>query len=267
MLYRYLFLLCILMFGRMSCAFAQQFNLGAHINPTISNAVVSKDSKYDDAIKISRIKPGFNAGLDLNYTSGMLNIHSGINLVQKAVGFYTKYDRPDRGYNSFKVTYFSHSLELPLILSYNIHRHDYNDIVYDLYLSAGWSYENYNYSGVSWTFSSVNASANILAEPVDNFARKNDQWVNFILGFKINTIIRNVGLIDYGLDWHIPMAESDIYHVRSYVRDLDLNKDYLIEGSFKLRQSYFDIKLCYYFLNYDRQGHRIPYKRESYFQF
>lgn len=245
----------------------QQLNLGAHFNPAITAVLLSETSKYDEELRVPALRLGYNIGLNIGYTSGKVNIESGLNYVGKSIAFRTK-NRPETGgYNSFRVAYFSHSVELPFLLSYNIHRHDWNDIVYDLYLTAGLSYERSQYHGSSWTFSArnTNDSVSIYANPIDEeVAGMENQWMNFIFGFKINTVIRGFGLIDYGLTWHIPFSESKPYMLNSKVTDYNSNTTYALAGEFAPRMSYIDIKLCYYFLNYDRTLHRIRHKEGGY---
>jgi hypothetical protein len=269
MIYRYLLRFVLIQcFWVLSCSVrAQQLNIGVHLNPALTVPFTSDQSVYDKQIKKPGLRLGYNIGVDVNYTSGNVNVNSGFNLVQKSLTYKTNTRPETGGLNSFKLTYFSHSYELPFLLSYNVHRHDWNDIVYDLYLSGGFSYEMNKYYGVSWTFTSVNTnSGNVYSDPIDDqLLGTSGKWVNFIFGFKVNTIIQKIGLIDYGLTWHIPLAETDAYSVESRVKDIDNNIDHTITGKFYQRLSYVNIKLCYYFLNYDRNLKRIKYKEGGYF--
>lgn len=243
-----------------------EFNLGLHLNPTISIPLLGKGSVYDKEIILTPMKMSYNVGANINITNNKVGFETGIEIVQKKVQLQSKI-RTSSGSNSFRLVSNSTSFEFPFLGAVNVHNHDRNDIVYKLYLVGGLSYEIYSADGFAMGFLTTNAASYQLTEQSFDIPKVYDthQWANVIFGFKINTIIRKLGLIDYGITYHIPTEVNSPYVIESKVFDYGTRQVYTYHGDFRPRLSYLNIKLCYYMLNYNSRFERIRYKQEPFY--
>lgn len=260
--------LLLLLFTLSYNAGAQQLNVGLHLNPTLTVPVLGRTSDYDKEIMVSGARLGYNVGGNIGYTSrdGNINVETGLNIIQKSICFKGYVKTLGTGRNKFKIISNSTSFEIPFLASVNVYKHDRNDLIYKVYATAGLSYELYSADGYGSLSSQRYESFYLQREPVFDIPQSYDEsrWMNLVFGFKINTVVRKLGLIDYGLTWHIPMAEKEGYHIESTVVDLYNKKEFYYKGDFRPRLSYIDVKLCYYFLNFDRSFRRIKYKKGEY---
>ena len=150
-----------------------------------------------------------------------------------------------------------YAIGIPLQVGYLLDRHNAKT-VYDFYGLLGLSYEMhttlpYSYGSVtSQTGSSVTNNRNFYpGEGVKT------NWVNIIAGFKINAILRKVGLIEYGLRYHFPLSHAGRYHVETVVSNGVYGSAFT--GDFYPRLTYMDFHFTYYFLNFEKGTGRKKY--------
>lgn len=129
--------------------------------------------------------------------------------------------------------------------------------MYDLHAVAGTSAE-YNRAN-AYLNTMVGSPGSIVRQDYTLPAGQNI-WVNAIAGLKIHTILRKIGLIDYGLLWHVPLQKSGGYTLTSVVKNFSTGDDMTYNGTYYPRLAYLDIKLCYYLLNLDKGNHIIKYR-------
>lgn len=217
--------------------------------------------------------PGYNVGANINITNNNIGFETGIDIVHKQ--FQVRAAEHELNAKSrVKNTAFNMALEFPCRLAVSIYKHDKNDIAYNLYFVSGISYEILTTTGYSHAISSSSGggggNAGYVVFGGEEFFRRpatynRDEWLNFIAGFKINTIVRGLGLIDYGLTFHIPSAVSSSYYAETYMMDQLTGQRIVYKGEFFPRMAYVNFKLCYYFLNYDSRFKRIKYKSGEYY--
>lgn len=240
---------------------AQEFNIGIHANPTLNYPILEGKSAYHTDLSVRRFNIDFSGGLNLQFRTGKFFLELAPTIVSKHIRFGQK----TKGYGyqtidsslyvdvDYTLTAGSYSYELPLSTGYLLHHHE-AATTYDLYGVIGASYEmnttrgyNYSSSGVA-----VGNFTNFRTEPATTYpdAGLQQEWFNAIIGFKINAILRKVGLIEYGLSYHFPLQSAGRHTVSTIITNNQYASVY--SGDFYPRLSYIDIKLCYYFLNFKK---------------
>jgi len=229
-----------------TAAAAQELNLGAHVNPILTTPFLDGASQADSRINISKARLGVNLGVDANLVYGKWRLQTGANLMHKSVSYYQR----TASYNSIaysKDIIESTSVEVPLLLGYKLATRNRNTY-YHVYGVAGISYE-WNMIGAVSSKSGVSGSgggASVAGYDMQSVG-DNTRWVNLVAGVNFNAILRNVGLIDYGLTYQLPLGNSGGYTV---AQDVNVGTGTInYRGTYYPRMAYINFKLCYYFLS------------------
>lgn len=258
--HRVLFLITLL-----SCTsglFAQEMNFGLHLNPVFTNSITDKTSVHDKEIKMTPLRIGYNAGINLNLKFRKTSLETGINIISKTAQFRQRVQvLPNGSESRFSVQAKSLSFEVPVLLGYHL-KHHAKSSVYDMYGQFGLSYELNRAGGVKQSFGAVGPSSMTVYEPTKLFPAPGSLQhnVNIIAGIKLNTVVRGLGLVDYGISYHFPLLKSGSYYISSYAATISPNQQYIYSGTFRPRLGYIDLKLCYYLLNLDSKHKKISYK-------
>ncbi len=241
------------------------WSFGAHFNPAFTTPVMDDNSEYDAQLKPVYADFGINTGINLQYRIPEMTFETGINYIQKSFTVRQRLRHfenlggfDDTRNNHFRLTSYSSSVELPLEVSYCLHHHD-KRMVYDLHAVAGCSGE-YNY--VTGYMVTIKGNAGSIIQQDYNVTATGTKqlWVNVIAGFKIHAILRAIGLIDYGLIWHVPVQRAGPYTVSSEVKDYTNGGSIKYSGLYYPHLGYLDVKLAYYFFNLDRNHRYIRYR-------
>lgn len=240
---------------------AQELNLGVHLNPTLTLPLLDNHSVHDREIRPALFKPGYNIGANAKLQFGKLNLEATINIVQKSVQFMQKSEQSifSSGTSRYSERYNNTSFELPLLLGYTIHEHNKKQI-YKVDLLAGCSYEYFSLDGTAsggGEYGSAGVSINGTQTFHDLYDHR--EWANMVVGANIRAIVRHLGLIEYGLSWHIPLSPGPTYSISTTLSDSYGNQRQY-NGTFVPKVSYLDFKLCYYFLSYKPLFQRERYK-------
>ena len=229
-----------------TAATAQELNLGVHLNPIVTTPFLDGASQADSRINVSKARLGVSLGVDANVVMGKWRLQTAGNLMHKSVS----YNQRTLGGSSLvysKDIIESTSVEVPLLLGYRLatrNRHTY----YHVYGVAGVSYEWNTIGAVS---SKSGASGSGGTASIANYDTEliggSSQWINLVAGVNFNAILRGVGLIDYGLTYHLPMGNSGGYTVSQDINVGSGNINY--KGTYYPRMAYINFKLCYYFLS------------------
>ncbi len=237
---------------------AQEINIGIHLNPTLAIPIIDAHSKNTEGIGVAPATINYNAGLNIKRKWENFGLETGVNFMQKSIKFTQSTFAGKVSSVDYNIAYAT-SLEFPLLLSLPMHKHDKNN-VYTLEAVGGFSYELFYADGQA-SGGSAGSDFSTKTSIAQRFQK--DAWVNAIAGFQIRTIVRRFGLIEYGLNYHLPLKRNDGYIVNTNIINANSNYDYT--GNYAPRMSYLDVKLCYYFLNYNNTGSRIRYKNSEYF--
>lgn len=249
--------------------YAQELNIGVHINPTFTAPVMEKASVKSPGIWYKPMHIDISGGLNIQYLFKKVAIETGINFMTHTVTFQQSTDVRgtkvgNNGRENFGAWYKafgnSYSIELPLQLNVLLHEHK-KDIFYKVYGIAGMAYEVNTATGFSHSEYSSGTDNHIYYAKVLELkpeAGTTKEWVNIIAGFKLNTVIRNIGLIDYGLAYHLPLRDAGAYYLKGVSGDNSGERMY--EGYYYPRLAYLNIKLAYYFMNIE-QGKKKKYRR------
>lgn len=252
--------LFILIYLRVATSYAQEVNFGINAGPIISMPLIKKSSAVQ-VIKAQRFNIDATGGLTINVRIRNICIETGAQVSTRSVAFKTKLD--NLAYNSLggnsslsakiKLIASGYAYSVPLVLGYNLHDHKATT-TYSIFGLLGASYDYYTSSGYSSIGSTVgtgtgNGGLATFENPAPSAGNVNS-WVNIIAGFKINAILRKVGLIDYGLRYHYPLSDAGRYNVSTTVTN-GIYGSYF-EGNFYPKLSYFDFHFTYYFFNLER---------------
>ncbi|MBW7912111.1 MAG: hypothetical protein H3C54_00030 [Taibaiella sp.] len=255
---------CIFLFTK---AGAQEFSMGIHFSPIATIPMMAKPPVTNHpSLKAKKYNINASAGLNLNYRFNRLCIETGGNITTRSVTFRMNLD--EYSYNSLggssSISSYSdtrspgYAIGIPLQVGYLLDRHNAKT-VYDFYGLLGASYEMhttlpYSYGSVtSQTGSSITNNRNFYPG-----AGVKTNWVNIIAGFKINAILRRVGLIEYGLRYHFPLSHAGRYHVETVVSNGIYGSAF--SGDFYPRLAYMDLHFTYYLLNYEKGTGRKKYR-------
>lgn len=255
------FALTIGLMGCNTLLIAQEWNIGVHLDPIVTTPFVH-DINASHYLKVAPAKIGIGAGINLNYKKDKWCVETGINGMLKTIGVTFDVDKEysNLPYTESKYKYNSHStsLEVPLQIGYLVHQHK-NKAEYNVYTIAGAGYELNTTQGYSSTSSLYSSTATAYANGGVYFtdglpeAGTRSSWVNVIVGFKINAILRRVGLIDYGMSFHYPIQAAATHSVNAHVKYIQQDD---ISATYSPRMAHVEFRFCHYFLSYDRQGRK-----------
>lgn len=249
--------------------YAQEYNLGIHINPVLVSPLLDEYSNTN-ILKVSPMRVNASAGLNLNIRIHKWCIETGANGILKTVqasytsrSFSTQTGSSKAGFNA---TAHSTSLEIPLQVGYLLYHHQ-DKTTYDLFGFIGAGYETnvtqgYSTSGYAYSTGSGNTPSNtgslefVRSKPDANIVTR---WVNLIAGIKVNAILRKVGLIDYGVSFHYPLQNAGEHSLTAILAQGGSLQESTV--TFSPRLAHTDIKLCYYFLNLDSRMKSKHYRK------
>jgi hypothetical protein len=238
---------------------AQELNIGIHANPIFTTPVTGGKSVRDKETNISAFKPGYNIGLNLNLKLRTMAFGLDANYLRKSVRVFRKIKGTDGQNAKYSVNTAGNALEFPLLVNFLLDRHD-EETTYDLYLVAGMAYEMSMWD--TTTYSSTTGSGNSGYElyATGSYGGAAVQHVvSPVIGFKINAILRNVGLVDYGISWHLPLTVSGPYNASATLYNGGVMQ-YSYNSSIFASASFIDFKLCYYFYSLGKKMKRVRYR-------
>lgn len=249
-------------------ASAQEIGLGFHFSPIATIPVMAKPPVTNyPSLHARKYNINASAGLNVNYRANRLCIETGGNITTRSITFRLNLD--EYSYNSIgggtsvssynDIRSSGYAIGIPLQVGYLLDHHEAKT-VYDFYGLLGASYEMhttlayaYGTRVSSHSGSSISNSRNFYpGEGVKT------NWINIIAGFKINAILRRVGLIEYGLRCHFPLSHAGLYHVETLVSNGIYGSAFT--GDFYPRLAYTDLHLTYYFLNFEQGAGRKKYR-------
>jgi hypothetical protein len=238
---------------------AQELNIGIHANPIFTTPVLSGKSVRDKETHISAFKPGYSIGLNLNLKLKTMGFGLDANYLRKSVRVYRKIKGTDGQTAKYSVNTPGNSLEFPLLVNFLLDRHD-EATTYNLYLVAGMAYEisMWDTAASFSTTGSGNSGYSIYATGSYGGAAV-QHVVSPVIGIKINAILRNVGLVDYGVSWHLPLTVSGPYNASATLYNGGVMQ-YSYNSSIYASASYIDFKLCYYFYSLGKKMKRVRYR-------
>lgn len=253
-------------------SFAQELNIGVTASPIIGMALMDKNSTRSPFLKPQLFNLNAKAGLNVNVRFNNICIETGATAATRSVVF--KMMLTNMGYNSINgsssvsanstVRATGYSFSAPLLLGYKMHDHS-AQTVYNVFGLLGASYEQFTSTGYSYVSSSTSTTGSgaTTSSSIVNTSTGHPQsgqtanWINVIAGFKINAILRKVGLVEYGLRYHYPITNAGKYSVNTVVSNGIYGS--VFDGDFYPRLSYFDFHFTYYFFNLEN-GMRKRYK-------
>lgn len=239
--------------------YAQEFNVGVHINPAGTIPITSKYYSNSD-IKTGFMKFSYNAGVNLNFKFKRFNLELTPSYGQKTVQFHERLlDHSYNGEADYFLKYKSTFFEVPLMVGYRINKLTKHKAIY---IQAGASYEHTQITNVTTNTHSTGVST-ITAYPLSTTTlNKTQSIINIVAGIKANTTIKKFGLIDYGLYYHYPLTAVGSYDFQTaIVSSTGSSANYV--ASYYVKQSLIELKLCYYFWNVDKHFKRIRYGHAS----
>lgn len=244
------------------CAFAhaQELNIGIHANPVFATPVISKGrSELQEDLSTS-LRIGYNVGANINVKFNKLSLEAGANYLGKPLAITQR--QQQLGFDTYyRVVIPSKAVEVPVTVNLLMHHHDKNS-VYDVYLMIGAGYEigMIDSSLSSAVYSGSGGGAGGFSVDGHYLGNRKYSTISPIVGFKINAVLRNVGLIDYGLSFHFPVAANGPY---VYESSYNIVGTSAYKNTVYAHAAYLDIKLAYYFLNIGRDMKRMRYGRSN----
>lgn len=247
-------------------AAGQELNVGVHVSPIVSIPVLDKIGTSSPTLKTKTYTVNASGGLNINLRLKNVCIESGANITSRSIAFKMRLDNYTYNNLNGSVSVSSQSdvraigtaWAIPLQVGILLDHHEATT-TYDLFGILGASYENHTVDLIGYEEASITTSNNNPNAPNISNVRNlkpeigdNTSWYNAIIGFKINAILRNVGLIEYGLRYHYPLKNAGQHHVETLVANNTYGSAFI--GDFYPRLSYVDFHLTYYFLNFQRKG-------------
>lgn len=239
-----------------SCMYAQEWNIGVHLDPVFTMPILSGKSVRNEDISVSFLRPGIKAGINFNYRLENMSVEFSPAFVRRELSVYNNKSSYSGQEIFYRSTMPSNSILFPLAVNFLLDRHDENTR-YDMYLVAGMEYEMNQTDSAASFASSTNGGVTVDVKGKYN-GLVFQNIVAPVIGVKINAILKNVGLIDYGLSFHLPLTVSGPYNVDAKLT----NGPNTTAQSAALYASnaYIDIKLCYYFFSIGKKLKRVKYR-------
>ena len=236
----------------------QEVNLGVNFSPIVGMPVVDKIGAPAYMVKPQMLNVNATGGLNLSIRIKDLCIETGANVSTRTTIFRLGLD--DYSYNNvggsssvsarMRTKAHGHTFTVPLLLGYRLAHHEVNT-TYDVFGILGAAYQNYTLDAYAYEehTSSQQTSTYTFTNSLNPYPTEgyNTYWIDVVAGFKINAILRYVGLIEYGLRYHYPLSNAGKFTVLSVVANSQYGSVY--GGDFYPRMSYFDFHFTYYFLN------------------
>ena len=241
---------------------AQEWSIGAHLNPTFSFPILSGESIYDPELRFSPLKPGYSAGFNVSFTSGRMGVESGASIIAKNHTVrQSDFNTPSETGITAKSSFDATSLEVPVLLTYRVREHS-GRTAYSTHLLLGASYEWANPRVVPAeqlrdSAASRDYRVSILSTPLPDHADLS--WPNLLAGAQIRAVLRGAGLIEYGFAVHVPLEATGPYGVQTTVTEFGQTTS-SFRGKFYPRLAYFDLRLRYFFLNFKKGEGRVRYR-------
>lgn len=247
---------------------AQEFSMGLHFSPIATIPMMAKPPVTNHpSLKAKKYNINASAGLNLNYRFNRICIETGGNITTRSITFRMNLD--EYSYNSIggssSISSYSdtrspgYAIGIPLQIGYLLDKHNAKT-VYDFYGLLGASYEMHTTLPYAYGAGVTSQTGNTITNNRNFYPGEGVQtnWVNIIAGFKINAILRKVGLIEYGLRYHFPLSHAGRYHVETVVSNGIYGS--VFTGDFYPRLAYMDFHLTYYFLNFEKGKGRKKYR-------
>jgi hypothetical protein len=230
---------------------AQEFNLGLHLNPTLT-IPFTNNSTHNDGIKTSVLKPNFNTGINFNLRYKKVSLEIAANFEQKTLYFkQTLMNNTYGGEAFYHIKFTNTSFEFPLLFGYNL----YSKKNKTFYIQGGGSAEMTRVSNASQS-SGSNGFADMTVYPAYFHNTDSRTVLNAVIGFKIMAKTKKSRVFEYGINYHYPLKSSG--HYLLYTTAISsLGNQYIYQGDYEPRLSFVDLKLCYYFLYFDNHIKRI----------
>lgn len=261
-LFRRIIILLIIVFIHLP-AYGQELNIGAHVSPILSIPVLDKVGSISPTLKTQTINFNASGGLNINARFNKVCFETGVNVTSRSVVYKMKLD--EYSYNNLNgsttissntdVRATGYAWAIPLQIGFLLDHHE-AVTTYDLFGIVGASYENHTSGSLSYGASVVTTGGTGPSfTNIDNLQPApgtQTTWYNAIIGFKINAILRKVGLIEYGLRYHYPLSNAGLYRIETIVANTTYGS--VFNGDFYPRLSYLDFHLTYYFLNFRERG-------------
>lgn len=249
-------------------SYAQEFSMGIHFSPIATIPMMAKPPVTNHpSLKARKYNINASAGLNLNYRFNRLCIETGGNITTRSVTFRLNLD--EYSYNSLgggsSISSFNdirssgYAIGIPLQIGYLLDKHNAKT-VYDFYGLLGASYEMHTTLAYAYGTNTSSQSGTSISNSRNFYPGEGVQtnWINIIAGFKINAILRRVGLIEYGLRYHFPLSHAGQYHVETVVSNGAYGS--VFTGDFYPRLAYMDFHFTYYFLSYEKGTGRKRYR-------
>lgn len=236
-------------------ASAQEFNIGVHLDPGATVPFVTKHYS-NSSIKTGVANFSYDAGLNLNFRYKRIDLELAPSLGQKMVQFHERLiDHTYNGEADYFLKYKSKVIEIPFLIGYRINKGNKNKATY---LQAGASLEHTKLTTATTNTHSTGVST-ITAYPLSTTTPdKTQSIINIVAGIKANAVIKRFGLIEYGLYYHYPLTAVGSYDFQTtVVSSTGSSANYV--ASYYVRQSFIELKLCYYLWNMDSQFKRLRY--------
>lgn len=248
---------------------SQELNIGIHGSPIISIPVLDKiNSNQHATIKTRNTNINAAGGLNINVRFGKICFETGATASTRSIVFRQKLDNYTytsltssnsvSAQNTVRATGYAFSV--PLQVGFQLDHHQ-ERTTYDLFGLLGCSYESFTTTGFYYGSSGVSTGNMTSISKVNSIAPQSGQqsnWISIIAGFKINAVLRKIGLIEYGLRYHYPLSNAGLYNVSTLIANNTYA--YTFSGDFYPRLSYLDFHLTYYFLNF-RHGNGTQHYR------
>lgn len=247
---------------------AQELNVGIMGSPVLTMPVLDAKDANHPGVKVKTLNVNATGGLVLNLQFNKFLIETGGTVASRTSVFKIGID--NYNYNNLggstsisgksEARAVGYSWAVPFMLGYQLSHHE-EKTTYDVFGLLGAAYEQYMFSGYSYTSASVstgnNANSSVLLTDVYPEEPYTMGWVSVSAGFKIRAILLKVGLVEYGLRYHYPLQNAGRFNTNTVVSNGTYGS--VFQGDFYPRLSYFDFHFTYYFLNFQNGIKRYRY--------
>ena len=242
---------------------AQLASFGFHLNPILHTPIPDAPNPFDPQIRLLPAQPGFKYGLQATLTSGRASLEAGLSFVHKKLVLrQTDFSPADLRGRTTRFSVSGLSAEPYFLARYSVIEHDEGLSLYSLQALAGISREYHGMGepsnggrsdtirgGTYEAFSSSTA-----------FAQRVPVWYTVIAGAQVRTVLKGIGLVEYGLAFHFPLQSTGPYRMETTVREAVQGVVAQYRAEYYPHLAYIDFRLRYYFYSFKHGEGRVRYR-------
>lgn len=241
---------------------AQVVSFGFHLNPTLNTPIPDAPNYLSREIRLVPLRPGYKYGIQSTITSDRASIELGLSAVGKSFTLrQTDFSPADLRGRPVRFVARGTSVEPSLLVRYAVVEHTGRS-VYSVQVLAGVSRELHfmRVPDERDRVDTVRGGTYTAASYYTAFDQSGHPRTNVIAGAQIRTVLRKLGLVEYGLALHFPTESTGPYRMETTVTEQQQQTTKRYYAEFYPYLAYLDFRLRYYIYSFRHGEGRVRYR-------